>query len=581
MTGTGRAAAALLAIGLALSCRPPAVPTSPPPPPLSATTGLSDPHAPYNYIGRNGMVVAAHPLAAQAGLDMLKSGGNAVDAAVATAFTLNAAEPFASGLGGGGFMLIYLAKDKRVTVINFREKAPAASTPTMFAGLGKAQAEWRQERGTAVGVPGVLAGWSYALGKYGTRTLAQTAARAIEIAERGFPVSGTFSQINKDEYEKLIKNAGESTCYLNGGIPYEPGELFRNPELAATLRRIAARGIDEFYKGDIARKIVAAVQAKGGGMTLEDLAAYRAVEVEPLRGTYKGADIYTIPPPGTGGLHLLQLLSIAEGWPLKDWGPNSSATIHHLGEAMRFVFADKERHDADPDFAVLPLARLLSKDYAREIREKISAAKTAGAYASGPADAVQDRKENTTHLGVIDKDGNIVALTQSINDFFGAGIVPEGAGFLLNDHMADFSTDPKSPNAPNPGRRPVSNMGPMILFKDGAPILTLGSPGGTRIFPSLAQIVLNVIEFGLPLDEAIEAPRFYTDSAAGKARPISVEPRIPGNVLQRLEALGNQITLKEPYDKYFGGAQGIMVLRGEKILLGGADSRRDGVGAGY
>lgn len=581
MIRPGRALAAVLAFGLALSCRPPAVPTAPPPAPPSATTGSSDPHAPYNYIGRNGMVVAAHPLAAQAGLDMLKRGGNAVDAAVATAFALNAAEPFASGIGGGGFMLIYLAKDKKVTAVNFREKAPAAATPTMFAGLGKAQTEWRLERGTAVGVPGMLAGWSYALGKYGTKTLAEAAARAIEVAERGFPVSATFSQINKDEYEKLVKNAGESTCYLNGGVPYEPGELFRNPELAATLRRIAARGIDEFYRGDIARKIVAAVQAKGGGLTLEDLAAYRPAEVEPLRGTYKGADIYTIPPPGTGGLHLLQLLSIAEGWPLKDWGQNSPAYIHHLGEAMRFVFADKERYDADPDFAALPLARLLSKDHAREIREKISAVQTAGAYASGAADAVQDRKENTTHVGVIDREGNIVALTQSINEFFGAGIVPEGTGFLLNDHMADFSTDPKSPNAPNPGRRPVSNMGPMILFKDGAPLLSLGSPGGTRIFPSLAQIVLNVLEFGQSLDEAIEAPRFYTDSADGKARPISVEPRIPGTVLQRLEALGNRITLKEAYDKYFGGAQGIMVLRDQKVLLGGADSRRDGVGAGY
>lgn len=581
MIRPGRALAAVLAFGLALSCRPPAVPTTPPPAPPSATTGSSDPHAPYNYIGRNGMVVAAHPLAAQAGLDMLKRGGNAVDAAVATAFALNAAEPFASGIGGGGFMLIYLAKDKKVTAVNFREKAPAAATPTMFAGLGKAQTEWRLERGTAVGVPGMLAGWSYALGKYGTKTLAEAAARAIEVAERGFPVSATFSQINKDEYEKLVKNAGESTCYLNGGVPYEPGELFRNPELAATLRRIAARGIDEFYRGDIARKIVAAVQAKGGSLTLEDLAAYRPAEVEPLRGTYKGADIYTIPPPGTGGLHLLQLLSIAEGWPLKDWGQNSPAYIHHLGEAMRFVFVDKERYDADPDFAALPLARLLSKDHAREIREKISAAKTAGAYASGAADAVQDRKENTTHVGVIDREGNIVALTQSINEFFGAGIVPEGTGFLLNDHMADFSTDPKSPNAPNPGRRPVSNMGPMILFKDGAPLLSLGSPGGTRIFPSLAQIVLNVLEFGQSLDEAIEAPRFYTDSADGKARPISVEPRIPGTVLQRLEALGNRITLKEAYDKYFGGAQGIMVLRDQKVLLGGADSRRDGVGAGY
>ncbi len=527
------------------------------------------------------MVVAAHPLAAQAGLDMLKAGGNAVDAAVATAFALNAAEPFASGIGGGGFMLIYLASSGKATVINFREKAPVAAAPDMFADKGKAQAEWRQERGTAVAVPGMLAGWSYALGKYGTKSLAEAAARGIEIAEKGFPVGATFSQIDKDEYEKLARNGGEGTAYLNGGVPYEPGEVLRNPALAATLRLVAARGVDEFYKGGIARKIVEAVRAKAGAMTLDDLAAYRAVEVEPLSGTYKGALIYTIPPPGTGGLHLLQLLSIAEGWPLKAWGHNSPAYIHHLAEAMRFVFADKERFDGDPDFVSLPLERLLSKDHAREIRERISADKLAGAYETGPADSVADCKGNTTHVGVIDKDGNIVALTQSINDFFGTGIVPEGTGFLLNDHMADFAVDPKSPNAPNPGRRPASNMAPMIMFKDGAPYLSLGSPGGLRIFPSLAQIVLNAVEFGMSLDEAIEAPRFFTDAADGKAQPMAVESRIPGHVLRVLEALGHRIALKEPFDKYFGGAQGIMVLRDRKIIHGGADSRRDGVGAGY
>jgi gamma-glutamyltranspeptidase/glutathione hydrolase len=584
-----RVAAAALALALAAACRPQVAPPVPP----SATTRpaltaeSADPHAPFNYVGRKGMVVAAHPLAAQAGLDMLKAGGNAVDAAVATAFALNAAEPFASGIGGGGFMLIYIARSHKVTVVNFREKAPAAATPGMFAGKGKTQAELRQERGTAVGVPGMLAGWSYALRAYGTRTLAEAAARAIEIAERGFPVGATFSQIDKDEYEKLVKNAGETTRYLNGGIPYEPGEVFRNPELAATLRLIAARGVEEFYKGGIARKIVDAVRAKGGAMTLEDLAAYRAVEVEPISGTYKGALIYTIPPPGTGGLHLLQLLSIAEGWPLREWGHNSPDYIHHLAEAMRFIFADKERYDGDPDFVSLPLERLLSKDHAREIREKISAEKVAGVYKAGPFDPVRDRKENTTHVGVIDKDGNIVALTQSINDFFGTGIVPEGTGFLLNDHMADFSVDPKSPNAPSPGHRPVSNMGPMIMFKDGTPFLSIGSPGGMRIFPSLAQIILNVTEFGMSLDEAIEAPRFYSDAADGKARPVAVEPRIPDTVLKALEALGHRITLKEAYDKYFGGAQGIMVLRDNRvvrdrrIIYGGADSRRDGVGAGY
>jgi gamma-glutamyltranspeptidase/glutathione hydrolase len=570
-----RAAAAGLAVWgmvLAAGCRPHEAKLAAPP---------ADRHAPHNYIGAKGMVVAAHPLAAEAGLAMLKSGGNAVDAAVAAAFALNAAEPFASGIGGGGFMVIYSAAAKKTTVVNFREKAPAAASPEMFKGKGEKQSEWRQERGTAVGVPGMLAGWNYALGKYGTKSLAEAAARAIEIAETGFAVGPTFSQINKDEYEKLLKNAGDDTRYLNGGIPFEPGEIFKNPELAATLKRIVREGIDVFYKGDIARKIVAAVRAKDGIMTLEDLGAYRPVEVAPLRGSYKGFEIYAAPPPAVGGLHIFQLLNIAEGWPLKDWGHNSPAYIHHLSEAMRFIFADKEHYDGDPDFTAMPLARLLSKDYAREVRSKIRPDRTAGSYGFGVFDPVQDKKENTTHVGVIDKDGNIVALTQSINDFFGTGIVPEGTGFLLNDHMADFSVDPGSLNAPRPSRRPVSNMGPLIMVKDGRPFLTLGSPGGTRIFPSLAQILINIVDFGMPLDEAIEAPRFFSYSAGGKIRDLSVEPRIPEPILAALRALGHTIALKEPYDKYFGGAQGIMISRDKKILWGGADSRRDGVGAGY
>jgi gamma-glutamyltranspeptidase/glutathione hydrolase len=579
------AGAVAVAIALAMSsCRPPQ-PEIPQPP--------KDRHLPLNYMGKNGMVVAAHPLAAEAGLDMLKNGGCAVDAAIATAFALNACEPFASGIGGGGFMLIYMAESKKSAVINFREKAPAAATPTMFSEKGKARDEWRTRRGTAVGVPGMLAGWDYALRKYGTRTLAETARRAIEIAEQGFPVGATFSVINKDEYEKILKNAGETTCYLNDGVPYEPGDTFRNPDLAATLRSIASGGVDVFYKGLLASKIVAAVRDKGGIMTLDDLASYRPVETAPLEGDYKDYHILTAPPPATGGLHVIQLLHVAEDWPLKAWGQNSAAYIHHLGEAMRFIFADKDRYDGDPDYVRMPLAELLSRDYGARIRTKIAPDKPAGFYPFsrfGKADSIeyqgagdwrQDNQGNTTHICVVDSKGNIVALTQSINDFFGTGIVPEGTGFLLNDHMADFSIDPESPNAPGPGHRPVSNMGPLIALKNGEPFLSLGSPGGTRIFPSLGQIILNIAEFGLPLDEAIEAPRFFTYSTGGVARPVAVEPRIPRATLETLKKMGNEITLKEPYDKYFGGAQGIMILQHKKGFIGGADSRRDGVGLGY
>ena len=540
---------------------------------------LSDRHKPYNFVGQKGMVVAAHPLAVEAGLRMLKKGGNAVDAAVATAFALNAAEPFASGIGGGGFMVIYLAREKKATVINYREKAPQKAWPEMFREKGEKEPEWRRSSGLAVAVPGALAGWSLALQKYGTRSLAEAAQRAVEIAEEGYTISPTFSSINKDEYETLIKNGADETCYLNEGFPYEPGEFFSNPDLARTFRLISQKGAAEFYTGELASKIVEAVRTRGGILTLEDLAAYKAVELPPLQGTYKDFMIYTAPPPASGGLHLIQFLNIISCWPVGEWGHNSAAFIHHLSEALRFIFADKERYLGDPDFIFIPVSALLSDEYASSVASQIKPDKLLQAYP--PGSFAEKDSANTTHLCVLDDQGNIVSLTQSINDFFGTGIVPRGTGFILNNHMDDFAADPQSPNGPRPGRRPVSNMGPLIMLKEGKPFLVLGSPGGTRIFSSLVQIILNVTEFGMSLDEAIEAPRFFSHSVGGEARPVSVESRFPQSVLQELEKIGHEIKVREAYDKYFGGAQGIMVLRDKKLIHGGADSRRDGWGAGY
>jgi len=532
-----------------------------------------DPHQPFNYVARKGMVVAAHPLAAQAGLEMLKKGGNAVDAAVATSFALNVCEPFASGMGGGGFMVIFLASEKRAAVVNFREKAPSLAFPEMFK-----EEEQRKTSGLVVAVPGALAGWNYALQKYGTKSLAEVMERAIDIAEKGFTISQTFSQINKDEYEKLMLNAGESTCYLNHGFPYEPGEIFKNPELAATFKTIASKGIEEFYRGEIAQKIVKAVKEKGGMMSLEDLSLYQPVEQAPLEGSYKGYKIFTLSPPGSGGLQLIQFLNIIENWPVKKWGHNSPRYIHHFCEALRFIFADREHYLGDPDFISIPVGNLISKRYATEIISRIKPDSILDDY---PYGRFKESEENTTHLCVIDQEGNIVSQTQSINDFFGSGIIPEGTGILLNNHMDDFSSDPSSANAPGPNRRPISSMGPLILFKKEKPFLVLGSPGGTRIFSSLAQIIINVVEFGMSLDEAIEAPRFFSFSEQGKAKQISLESRFRAKTIEALERIGHEITLKEAYDKYFGGAQGIMVLRAKKLILGGADSRRDGYGAGY
>jgi len=527
------------------------------------------------------MVVAAHPLAVQAGLEMLQRGGNAVDSAIATAAALNAAEPFASGIGGGGFMIIHLAREKRTTVINFRERAPQLASPRMFKDKGEEEKEWRTSSGLAVAVPGALAGWDLALRKYGTRTLAQALAGAIDIAESGFDLSPTFSSINKDEYERLVKNLPEGSAYLNQGLPYEPGDRFRNPDLARTLRLIAARGAKEFYQGEIAAKIVAAVRSKGGIMTAEDLASYSAVELEPLRGQYKDTAIFTAPPPASGGLHLIQFLNIIERWPVRKWGQNSVPYVHHLSEALRLIFADRERYLGDPDFISIPVEWLISKEHATALASRIQAGGPLERYPSEEHEREEKDAANTTHLCVLDEDGTIVALTQSINDFFGTGISPEGTGFLLNDHMDDFAVDPESVNAPGPGHRPVSSMGPLILFRNGRAFLALGSPGGIRIFSSLTQIIINVTEFGMGLDEAIEAPRFFSFSTDGKPGPIAVESRFRQEVISALQKMGQEIEVREAYDKYFGGAQGIMILRDKRIIHGGADSRRDGVGAGY
>jgi gamma-glutamyltranspeptidase/glutathione hydrolase len=527
------------------------------------------------------MVVAAHPLAVEAGLKMLRSGGNAVDAAVATAAALNAAEPFASGIGGGGFMVIHLARESRTTVVDFRERAPQHAYARMFADKGEEEKDWRTASGLGVAVPGALAGWDLALSKYGTRPLEEAMAEAIAIAENGYPISPTFSDISKEEFERLVKNLPEDSVYLNEGLPREPGEFFRNPDLARTLRLIAARGAKEFYRGDLARKIVWAVRDKQGIMTPEDLAEYEAEEVQPLQGTFRDLRIVTAPLPASGGLHLVQFLNIIESWPVGKWGPNSAAYVHHLSEALRFIFADREAYLGDPESVPVPVRELISKEHAADIAGRIRDDGPLDSYPPIGLKAGGKGAANTTHLCVVDEAGNIVSLTQSINDFFGTGIVPEGTGILLNDHMDDFASDPESPNAPGPGRRPLSFMAPLIIFKDEKPFLALGSPGGSRIFSSLTQIILNVTEFGMSIDEAIEAPRFFSFSEGGLAGPIEVESRFPEEVVRTLQKMGQQVDILRAYDKHFGGAQGIMIMPERGILLGGADSRRDGIGEGF
>ena len=479
-------------------------------------------------------------------------------------------------------MVVYLAAEGRVRAINYREKAPGAAHPRMFLDeVGKVRRDLHGGHGLAVGVPGAAAGWDYALKTYGTQDLEEVIGPALRFAEQGFEVSPTLSAISKDEYEKVLANSGEDSTYLNLGLPLEPGDIFRNPDLAATFRTLAEKGVREFYEGVTAGRIVSAVRDAGGILTAEDLASYTVEDQEPLRGTYKDLILFTVRPPASGGLHVIQILNILENWEAGRWEAEPADYIHRFCEALRFVFADRARYLGDPDFVDVPVEGLISKSHAAAIAALIDPGRVRNDYPSGDFDPGGEKSDNTTHLCVIDEEGNIVSLTQSINDFFGSGIVPGGTGFLLNNHMDDFSDDPGSVNAPRPGRRPTSSMGPLIVFRAGKPYLALGSPGGPRIFPTLAQIIVNVVEFGMGIDQAIEAPRFFSFSSHGKAGPLSVESRIPGEVVRRLQELGHEVEVREAYDRFFGGAQGLLLTPGKSVIRGGADSRRDGSGAGY
>lgn len=540
----------------------------------------ADPHAPRDIVARHGMVAAAHPLASAAGVEILQAGGNAIDAAVATALALNVVEPNASGLGGGGFMVIRFAKTGEVAVIDYRERAPGSATRDMYASEQAKKEKWTQLGGKAVGVPGTLKGLEMALEQYGTMEFRRVAAPAIKLAEEGFTVSEMLSDIIKENYDKLVAyNDPLKVPYLKDGLPLEPGDTLRNPDLASTLKLIAERGSDAFYQGPIGEAIVAAVNKNGGNMTMQDLADYRAVMREPVRGMYRGYEIISMPPPSSGGVHLIQILNIMENFDVRSMGHNSVQYVHTLAEALKLVFADRAAYMADPDFVKVPVKGLTSKEYAKTLAAQISPDKALTEVK--PGEPVKHEHESTTHIVVVDEQGNIVSLTQTINYFFGSGVMAEATGLVLNNEMDDFSTDPASVAAPEPGKRPLSSMSPTIILKDGKPFMALGTPGATRIFPSLAQVLMNIIDFGMGLDEAIEAPRFFCSSSAGKAGKLLMESRFPKEVVEELKSLGHTVELRGDWDSYFGGFQAVKLDHDSGLIYGAADSRRLGEAIGY
>jgi gamma-glutamyltranspeptidase/glutathione hydrolase len=528
------------------------------------------------------MVSSQHPLASEVGLSILEDGGNAVDAAVATAFAIGVVEPYHSGIGGGSFIVIRVAGSGEVVAIDAREKAPMAASRDMYQKNGEVVKGLSSVGPLAVGVPGTVAGLALALEKYGTMSLQEVIEPSIAIAEAGVEIDPFFHKVLSGKLEILMRFPETASIYLSSGVrPYPEGTRLVQADLAATYRRIAENGSHSFYNGKIARAIVDHIRESGGIMTLADLQAYSPVIREPIRGEYRGFEILSMPPPSSGGIHLVQILNILEGFDFSGTRPSDLDYLHRLTGAMTLAFADRARYLGDPDFVDIPVDRLVSKDYAGELREKIKA----GTIPSEEIPGEPAVGGGTSHLCVIDAEGNVVSLTQTINLWFGSGMTVPGTGIILNDEMDDFSAMPGVPNefglvgseanAIQPGKRPLSSMSPTIILKDGEPYLILGSRGGPRIITSVLQVALNVIDFGMDLDEAIGAPRIHHQWLPDV---LYVEEGISARRREEMIGRGYRVEVKE---EGVGCVSGILISPGDGLMYGASDPRGIGAARGY
>jgi len=511
---------------------------------------------------RNGMVASAQPLASAAGLEILMAGGNAIDAAIAAAFALGVVEPNATGLGGEGMMVIYLAENKTTIAIDYRSMAPLADMSKIKFG---------SEGHVAVAVPGTVAGLCTALKDYGTKSLAEVMAPAIRYARNGFIVSETLAQTIADRFDPISRNEALLQILAPEGLPLQTGDIFKNPDLAITLEKIAAGGPDVFYKGDIADAIAQDMAKNGGFITKADLAAYRAIKREPVRGTYRGYEIVSAPPP-VGGISVIEMLNMLECFDIASEQPLSPRNIHIMAEVMKRGFADNSAYVGDPDFFQIPVTGLLDKEYARSRVQEIDMNKVTTSIKAG----TPDEHPSTTHLSVVDRHGNMVALTQTISGFWGACVAVPGTGIILNNEMQNWSS--RGPNSYAPGKRMRTTIAPTIIAKDGNPFVTMGTPGAGRIISTMVILTVNLIDFDMGVQEAIESPRFY---ARDTEKLLSLESRIPKETQEWLKSIGYSIKEYPPFDLFFGGAQAILVDPKTGIMHGGADPRRDGAVFGF
>lgn len=531
-----------------------------------------------------GIVAVSHPAAAKVGKEILAQGGNAVDAAAGIQMALNVVEPMMSGIGGGGFMMIYLKDQDKFTVIDSREMAPGHADPNMFLDeSGKpVPFDERHTNGKAVGVPGTLLGVDTALKKYGTMKLSEVIDPAIDLAEKGVPVNWITSEYIHDAEWKLQKHDTAGKVFVPEGKSLEEGDLLVQKDLAKTLKLIKEKGTDVFYKGEIGEALVKEVQRTGGRMTMEDLRNYVVKEREPVRGSFRGYDIVSMPPPSSGGLTVIQILKLMEGFDNKKAGANSAEYLHYLIEANHLAYADRAKYMADEDFYPVPKKGLIHDDYIKERRKLIlpdraNAEVTAGdpwMYEEKAAAAPLPQSEAsehvyTTHFSVMDKWGNLVSYTTTIEDVFGSGIMVPGYGFMLNNELTDFDAVPGGANEVEPGKRPRSSMTPTIVLKDGKPFMAVGSPGGSTIIASVSQTILNVIEHGMPIQEAILSPRIFSSSYPN----VSWEAGIDQDVVLALMAKGH-VFAEQPGN--IGNVQAVIYDFETGKMYGGADDTREG-----
>lgn len=531
----------------------------------------------------NGMVATEHELASQVGLQILEQGGNAIDASAAVGFALAVVLPNAGNIGGGGFMMYHDAATQGQVALDFREMAPAGAHRDVYLDEASNVIDGKSLfTHYAVGVPGTVAGLEHALQKWGTMSLAQVMQPAIELAENGFEVSETLAKV----LERSAKNMGQwpatTAIFWRNGAPLQAGDLLVQKDLANSLRLIANQGSYAFYKGDIAKRIAAEMQAYPGAITMTDLANYQAIERQPTRGTYRGYDIATMPPPSSGGPHLVQILNIAERWPMGEWGHNSAKSVHYMTEAMKLAYADRAEYLGDPDFVDVPVSGLVSKHYADNLAQRINDKATPSAKIK-PGNPLPYESDQTTHYSIMDKNGNAVAVTYTLNTNFGSGIVADGTGILLNNEMDDFSAKPGvanayglvggEANAVAPGKRPLSSMTPTIVLKDGQPFLVTGSPGGARIITTVLQTVMNAIDHNMNPAESAAALRVHHQWTPDELR---VEQGFNSDTVRILEQQGHDVKVKAS----MGRTQTIQ--RDDNTLWGASDPRNpDGLTLGY